>query len=153
MKKGDCSNWFGASYYIPLSLSGISMLVSIVFGIGLYKKIIEEHSKALLENDDSSELVVFKQTKQHSNLKKQIKTILVTYFFTIFAEVCLNTIRELIVEDTMKCSNDFIFSSIKNEAEIFLFLFTLIEITPCLIVPYVFYYVPFSKAYKRKAYH
>lgn len=63
VKKGDCNNWFGVNYYIPLSLSGISMLVSIIFGFGLYKKISKEYNKALLENEQSSELVIFKDLK------------------------------------------------------------------------------------------
>ncbi|EAR87958.1 transmembrane protein, putative (macronuclear) [Tetrahymena thermophila SB210] len=146
LKKGDCQNWFSWSYFVPLTLSGSSMLISFVFGIGLYNKIQKENIIDLEQKNVQEDLQIQKKGYLHHLLKSQVRSIIITYLFTTVAQIALNVIREYSVEPSIVCTDDYIFSSFKNESEVFLFFFSLVEITPCLIVPYVFYYIPFSKA-------
>ncbi|KAL4476248.1 hypothetical protein ABPG74_009981 [Tetrahymena malaccensis] len=146
LKQGDCQNWFSWSYFVPLSLSGSSMLISFVFGIGLYNKIQQENIIDLEQKNEQQDLYIQKKGYLHHLLKNQVRTIILTYLFTTVAQIALNVIREYSIEQTIVCTDDYKFSTIKNESEVFLFFFSLVEITPCLIVPYVFYYIPFSKA-------
>ncbi|KAL4475515.1 hypothetical protein ABPG72_013339 [Tetrahymena utriculariae] len=146
LKQGDCQNWFSWSYFVPLSLSGSSMLISVVFGIGLYNKIQKENIIDLEQKNEQQDIQIQRKGYLYHLLKNQVRSIIITYAFTTVAQIALNLIREYSKEQIIVCTDDYQFSSFKNESRIFLFFFSLVEITPCLIVPYVFYYIPFSKA-------
>ncbi|KAL4461780.1 hypothetical protein ABPG72_011590 [Tetrahymena utriculariae] len=82
-------------------------------------------------------------------LKKQLQLIEFLFIFTIAIQISMDAIRTYALNDIIKCqgedgdrSNEF--QALTDWGQVFLTFYQIIQITPCLIAPYVFYYVPFK---------
>ncbi|KAL4438785.1 hypothetical protein ABPG74_013458 [Tetrahymena malaccensis] len=82
-------------------------------------------------------------------LKKQLQLIEFLFIFTIAIQISMDAIRTYALSDVIECqgedgdrSNEF--QAQTDWGQVFLTFYQIIQITPCLIAPYVFYYVPFK---------
>ncbi len=57
----------------------------------------------------------------------------------------LNVLRDKVIGKNIVCKDNYTVDITRNNAEIFLFSYSLIYVSSTLIVPYGFYYMPFMK--------
>ncbi|EAR99262.2 transmembrane protein, putative (macronuclear) [Tetrahymena thermophila SB210] len=81
-------------------------------------------------------------------LKKQLQLIEFLFIFTIAIQISMDAIRTYALNDVIECQGDGErsneFQAQTDWGQVFLTFYQIIQITPCLIAPYVFYYVPFK---------
>ena len=67
------------------------------------------------------------------------------YGWMISAYIALNVVRQEAVIDEISCSKAIIHKSNEIGSQVYFFLQCIIDLIPCFVVPFAYYYVPFAK--------
>ncbi|KRX01555.1 hypothetical protein PPERSA_01458 [Pseudocohnilembus persalinus] len=168
-----CDTWLKFDIIVPFVLSLIFIIFCAVYGLCLYKLINNKHlSLSGLQKKQKNNLIQDENDNNNKNnsgldttpflshkqqfyrqQEKQILFVIICFSSIWLGEFIMYILQLVLMEDKLLCDNEkTLILAADQGGEIFLFVFSVLQLLPSTIIPYIFYYLPYVNQKKGKKY-